>query len=746
VRPILLLSHLISLQNPQWTVYPNSGKDGSKRFNGRLTGIYIPDSETEPPLSTDADDNPSISSKVAMLVVGKYEEEEAGNEKAVDKLTRRRIETWRHMPVAARQFDCQGHLMDQNPEAIRTFVGQSSFSSLSGTTTTTTPIYDDDETSFASSSDRTTFTSSEHTAPEPTVRRNATVKNVAFPKEDSNRQPDTEASAMTHNGATFLPMQSPPLEARPPPTPLPTTNRSPKDIAMSTTSAREGQTKSHPQQTNPQPPPPKDLNDEESLSAPPGELCEFLQRFIDVELGRKVLEHVKECLDYQVEAQQYTVDGPKWFSINVRRVKDPVTKSNVIIYSARDISGIMQAAKEEADRINREKSEFFAVMAHEIRTPLHQVVGFIELLAKTILNGEQADFVSMLQSSTNALMAIINDLLDFTKLEGGKMTLEKIPFEARGVIEGCLAAVAHQAEEKGVHIKTKIASGIPVKLVGDPNRLRQILLNILSNAVKFTGKGVISMTATRLADDEKLVVLRFAVKDTGIGICSKNSSRIFNAYQQADASVCRNYGGTGLGLAICKDLVENMNGTIGFESEIGEGTTFWFELPFERHQKTGLIPKSHQVDCDIEVTGLRILVAEDNKVNQKVVSAMLKRLGHFPTIVDNGQSAVDEIELRHDDYDLVLMDVQMPVMDGIDATKEIRNNGYGESDLPIVGLTASMQNVDWNQIGMNDCLKKPIRMVDLKKCLAKHSSLIAQRSISNTEFVSRLDDDVIDVA
>jgi signal transduction histidine kinase/CheY-like chemotaxis protein len=464
--------------------------------------------------------------------------------------------------------------------------------------------------------------------------------------------------------------------------------------------------------------------EEETAPLPQQSSGLFLEQFLNARIGEKVLKEVQQGRDFQFNAQQCTIDGPKWFSIKVRRHKDPVTSNNVIIYSATDTSDIMQAAKEEADRSNMEKSEFFAVMAHEIRTPLHQVVGFIELLARTTLDAEQADFVSMLQSSTHALMAIINDLLDFTKLEGGKMTLEMIPFEARGVVEGCLAAVAHQAEEKGLQMNSTVASGIPVKLVGDPNRLRQILLNLLSNAIKFTSEGSIRLTVKRLAecDGDGRIVLRFKVEDTGIGISPQDVSRIFNAYQQADSSVSRNYGGTGLGLAICKDLVESMKGTIGVESEIGKGTTFWFEIPLERHAENHTLAVDNPASDDpaLQITGLRILVAEDNKVNQKVVDAMLKRLGHFPTIVDNGQLAVDEIESRRDDYDMVLMDVQMPVMDGIDATKEIRNKGYGEYDLPIVGLTASIQNVDWNQIGMNDFLKKPIRMVDLKLSLAKH--------------------------
>ena len=280
-------------------------------------------------------------------------------------------------------------------------------------------------------------------------------------------------------------------------------------------------------------------------------------------------------------------------------------------------------------------------------------------MARTILDVEQSDFVNMLQSSTHALMAIINDLLDFTKLEAGKFKLESIPFEARAVIDGCMATLSAQAEEKGLKLSSDIARAIPVKLVGDPNRLRQILLNIVQNAVKFTKEGGITMTATRQSDDRNgRVLIRIEVEDTGIGISEEHVARIFNPYQQADASVARNFGGTGLGLAICDSLVKNMHGRIGVSSELGKGTKFWFEIPFERHQKNTTPEVS--LDRELEETsGLRILVAEDNKVNQKVAAAMLKRLGHFPTIVENGQQAVDEISEKRSCYDMVLMDVQV---------------------------------------------------------------------------------------
>jgi CheY-like chemotaxis protein len=364
-------------------------------------------------------------------------------------------------------------------------------------------------------------------------------------------------------------------------------------------------------------------------------------------------------------------------------------------------------------------------MAHEIRTPLHQVVGSIELLAVSGLNAEQIESVDMLQTSAHALMAIINDLLDFTKLESGNMKIETIPFEVRGVLEGSVACVQPQVYEKGLHVSCQIDQGVPIRLMGDPNRLRQVVLNMLSNAVKFTSQGRVDIESKTMPQEDGSIRIRFTVADTGIGIPKEECERIFNPYQQADVSVSRNYGGTGLGLAICKSLVENMDGEIGVDSVVGVGTTFWFEIPFGLYAKPHA-PEEKKAESDSnrsnEISGLEVLVAEDNKVNQKVVVRMLQRLGHHPTVVENGQECVAEITNSSKKYDIILMDWQMPVMDGIDATKEIRRKGYNMSDLPIVGLTASIQFLDFFELGMNDCLKKPVRISDLKAALIKNVS------------------------
>lgn len=443
--------------------------------------------------------------------------------------------------------------------------------------------------------------------------------------------------------------------------------------------------------------------------------CSFRRRFLDQDLAQKVYEEVTQGKDCSVEAELQTTHGPRWSSVEVRQARDPVTGNPSILFSTRDITDLV-CAKKEADEANARKSEFIAVMAHEIRTPLHQVTGFIDLLSQTNLSTEQRGHVNVLQNAGSSLMAVINDLLDYTKLEAGKMDLESISFEPRAVVEGSVASISARAEQKGLTVTTSVATGIPVKVVGDPNRLRQILLNLLNNAVKFTSTGSIKVSVSCKDDSDEQVAIRFEVEDTGIGISESRHAQIFRTYSQADPSIARNYGGTGLGLTICERLAKIMKGKIGVESELGRGSKFWFEIPFANAKGFQSEEKTEEtVDGPM---GLEILVAEDNKVNQKLVTAMLKRLGHHVTVVSNGELAVQK--LASGKFDLVLMDIQMPVLDGIEATKEIRSRGW---DCPVIGLTASYQRSElsfYQQVGMNDCISKPVLTQGLRAAISEH--------------------------
>lgn len=402
-------------------------------------------------------------------------------------------------------------------------------------------------------------------------------------------------------------------------------------------------------------------------------LSDFLAQFVDLEVGRHVWKEVTEGSECSTEALLYTGEGQSWFSVDVRETYDPITSAKVLIFSARDISKLMQYAKNQADKQNHSRNEFFAVMAHELRTPLHQIIGSMELLLRSKLDADQKENMQILQTSSTGMMAIINDALDFTKLEAGKVNLDQIQFQVPRVVDACVAAVQKPAEKKSLRIIPFVDEAIPVWLVGDPNRFRQVLLNLVSNAVKFSSNGTVEVRAKRIADDaNNRVVLQFSVQDCGIGISKRKQALLFDAYQQADTSVSRAYGGTGLGLSICRSIVELMGGQIGVKSELKKGSTFWFEVPFQQYVPAARHePQATTVDAD---NCYRILVVEDNKMNQKLVCKMLQRLGHTTTVAENGQVALDALEHQfldasssaadneHEQYDLVLMDWQMPVM------------------------------------------------------------------------------------
>jgi len=451
-----------------------------------------------------------------------------------------------------------------------------------------------------------------------------------------------------------------------------------------------------------------------------------LNRFVDPSIGQKALEkfQIEQETKLDLQAELHTKDGPRWSAIQMRETVDPVTSEPAILYSARDMSDAILAKKKR--EASEQKSEFLAIMAHEIRTPLHQITGFIDLLDQTTdLDKEQRSYVKLLKSCTQGLITVISDILDYSKLEAGKMKLEHIPYEPKSVCEGTLQAVRASCEEKDLYLTLDWNKAIPYKLCGDPNRLRQILLNLLSNAVKFTKKGGIHVQvileekeggkrrkiSRKIADDEaknSKPMVKFIVQDTGSGIEEENQSLIFQQYHQGPLSTARMHGGTGLGLAICMLLVEQMGGTIGVESVFGQGSSFWFCLPAE--VPTEMDASESSEDEMTETRGLSILVAEDNKINQKLVKRMLERLGHTPTIVENGKEAIEAVGKNK--FDVVLMDIQMPIMDGLEATRRLRMLGYDA--LPIYGLTASVSRSHFSELGFNDWIAKPVPMKDLK--------------------------------
>jgi PAS domain S-box-containing protein len=387
------------------------------------------------------------------------------------------------------------------------------------------------------------------------------------------------------------------------------------------------------------------------------------------------------------------------------------------ITAQKKLEGELRLAKDQALEAARAKAEFLANMSHEIRTPLNGILGMTSLLEKTPLTAEQKQCAEVIRTSGDALLSLINDLLDFSKMESGKLDLEDIPMSMEKLASDAIRITLPAAQRKGITVAYVPAPGTPAGARGDPTRIRQILLNLVGNAVKFTAQGSVTIKTGLVANGGRV---RFEVVDTGIGLSEPDRQKLFQPFTQVDGSITRRFGGTGLGLAICRKLVDRMGGSIGVDSVPGRGSTFWFEIPYRPAEPPVEKPTDFSSLPPTLSDARPLLVVDDNETNRLVMCALLAKMGHRSETAADGQAALERAGQQT--YCAILMDCQMPGMDGYQTARELRARERGRIRTPIIGVTAHVLDGDREKViaaGMDDYLPKPVQIGDLSACLAR---------------------------
>lgn len=441
-----------------------------------------------------------------------------------------------------------------------------------------------------------------------------------------------------------------------------------------------------------------------------------------IQIDQEGVVHLTPRRSFELWQEEVRGRSLPWTTLEVEAAQE--LRHSLMLAALEFSQDALVKAAIEANKANEAKSEFLANMSHEIRTPMNAIMGFTQLLEQTSLNEEQRTFLSSISKGGDSLLTIINDILDLSRMESGELMLDRTEFDVRVLLQDLGRLFQQQLMEKGLTFRVDVSSNVPSQLLGSSHRLQQVLTNLIRNAVKFTQFGSIRVKVEALDSyvEGNEIALKFSVYDTGIGIAPEDQTRIFDAFTQVESSSTRKYEGTGLGLTICRKIISLMDGEIGVESTLGQGSVFWFAVPLEvihAHSQMNMPDQTSQQEANSQ--DIRILVVEDAPVNQMLVMQILSKLGYQADAVENGQQALDRLEAE--DFDLVLMDCQMPVLNGYEATQEIRQRESGQDrHIPIIGLTAYAMTGDREkclEAGMDDYLSKPIRVQMLADLLQK---------------------------